>query len=67
MQERVWLPAHGLGKLMETEFGNWSVQVKLFVELFTAEVQSNIGKQVFTESKEELAAAQAGLTHGLKV
>ena len=42
-------------------------QVRLFVELFAAEVQPNIFKFWKAESKEDLEVAKEAFTYGLKV
>ena len=44
-----------------------SLQVQLFVEQFTTEVQPNAFKVLKAESKEEVASGKEALTHGLKV
>lgn len=44
-----------------------SLQVQLFVELFTSEVQPNAFKVLKAESQEDITSGKQALTHGLKV
>ena len=44
-----------------------ALQVQLFVELFTSEVQPHAWKVLQAESRDEVATGKEALTHGLKV